>query len=170
MAVRHGNDPARRECARIFMGPGVAIITLNLARRGQRLDCAESSFVKRSASVPWPQQGSCAIAQPLHTRGLFSSARSLERTLRLSTPRRVEPLWLRPLDATVPKMSSVAPCVDAVLLGTRKPHPKGGAADQLPGSIQERHGVARDEAEKQLSAWQRSASDKWFAPKDKKPS
>jgi hypothetical protein len=46
----------------------------------------------------------------------------------------------------MPKVSSVAPGVDAVLLGARKPHPKDGAADQLPGSIQERHGVARDEA------------------------
>jgi len=45
-----------------------------------------------------------------------------------------------------------------------------GRRDQLAGKIQERYGVAKDEAEKQLSAWQRSASDKWFTPKDKKPS
>jgi hypothetical protein len=34
--------------------------------------------------------------------------------------------------------------------------------DQLPGKIQERYGVAKDEAERQLAAWERSASDACF--------
>ena len=38
-----------------------------------------------------------------------------------------------------------------------------GRRDQLAGKIQERYGVARDEAEKQLAAWEREASDSWFA-------
>jgi uncharacterized protein YjbJ (UPF0337 family) len=37
-----------------------------------------------------------------------------------------------------------------------------GRRDQLAGKIQERYGVAHDEAEKQLAAWQRKASDSWF--------
>ena len=37
-----------------------------------------------------------------------------------------------------------------------------GRRDQLAGKIQERYGVARDEAEKQLAAWERKASDSWF--------
>ena len=40
-----------------------------------------------------------------------------------------------------------------------------GKRDQLLGRIQERHGVAKDEAERQLTEWQRKASDHWFAPK-----
>ena len=43
-----------------------------------------------------------------------------------------------------------------------------GRRDQLAGKLQERYGVARDEAEKQLGEWQRKASDAWFkkeAPK-----
>jgi uncharacterized protein YjbJ (UPF0337 family) len=43
-----------------------------------------------------------------------------------------------------------------------------GRRDQLAGKIQERYGIAKDEAEKQLAAWQRSASDDWFVrSKDK---
>jgi uncharacterized protein YjbJ (UPF0337 family) len=41
-----------------------------------------------------------------------------------------------------------------------------GRRDQLVGKIQERYGVAKDEAEKQIAEWQRKASDAWFA-KDK---
>lgn len=41
-----------------------------------------------------------------------------------------------------------------------------GRRDQLAGKIQERYGVAKDEAEKQLTAWQLKASDSWFT-KDK---
>jgi uncharacterized protein YjbJ (UPF0337 family) len=45
-----------------------------------------------------------------------------------------------------------------------------GRRDQLAGKIQERYGVAKDEAEKQLAEWQRKASDAWFKAEDKTPS
>ncbi len=38
-----------------------------------------------------------------------------------------------------------------------------GRRDQLSGKIQERYGVAKDEAEKQIAEWQRKATDSWFA-------
>jgi uncharacterized protein YjbJ (UPF0337 family) len=38
-----------------------------------------------------------------------------------------------------------------------------GRREQLVGKIQERYGVARDEAEKQLTEWQGKASDSWFS-------
>ncbi|MCK6371277.1 MAG: CsbD family protein [Gammaproteobacteria bacterium] len=38
-----------------------------------------------------------------------------------------------------------------------------GRRDQLAGKIQERYGVARDEAERQLAVWERTADDSWFA-------
>jgi uncharacterized protein YjbJ (UPF0337 family) len=38
-----------------------------------------------------------------------------------------------------------------------------GRRDQLAGLIEERYGVAKEEAEKQLSAWERKASDSWFS-------
>ncbi|QTN21087.1 CsbD family protein [Rhizobacter sp. AJA081-3] len=38
-----------------------------------------------------------------------------------------------------------------------------GRREQLSGKIQERYGVAKEEAEKQLAEWQRKASDAWFA-------
>jgi uncharacterized protein YjbJ (UPF0337 family) len=41
-----------------------------------------------------------------------------------------------------------------------------GRRDQLAGKIQERYGVARAEAEKQLSAWQRRADETWFSKGD----
>ena len=41
-----------------------------------------------------------------------------------------------------------------------------GSRDQLAGKIQERYGVAKDEAEKQVAEWQRKATDAWFS-KDK---
>ncbi len=41
-----------------------------------------------------------------------------------------------------------------------------GRQDQLIGKIQERYGVAKAEAEKQISEWQRSATDKWFEHTD----
>ena len=41
-----------------------------------------------------------------------------------------------------------------------------GRRDQLVGKIQERYGVAKDEAEKQIAEWQRKATDAWFS-KDK---
>ena len=37
-----------------------------------------------------------------------------------------------------------------------------GRREQLAGKIQERYGVAKDEAEKQMAEWQRKASDSWF--------
>lgn len=37
-----------------------------------------------------------------------------------------------------------------------------GRREQLTGKIQERYGIAKDEAEKQVSAWERSATDEWF--------
>jgi len=44
-----------------------------------------------------------------------------------------------------------------------------GRREQLAGKIQERYGVAKDEAERQLAEWQRKASDAWFKTEDKKP-
>lgn len=38
-----------------------------------------------------------------------------------------------------------------------------GRRDQLAGLIEKRYGVAKEEAEKQLASWQRTASDSWFA-------
>jgi uncharacterized protein YjbJ (UPF0337 family) len=38
-----------------------------------------------------------------------------------------------------------------------------GRRDQLAGKIQERYGIAKDEAEKQIATWQRSATDAWFS-------
>ena len=43
-----------------------------------------------------------------------------------------------------------------------------GRRDRLAGKIQERYGVAKEEAEKQLAEWQRRASDSWFAAKPDK--
>lgn len=40
-----------------------------------------------------------------------------------------------------------------------------GRRDQLAGKIQERYGVAKEDAEKQVSEWQRKASDSWFEKK-----
>jgi uncharacterized protein YjbJ (UPF0337 family) len=38
----------------------------------------------------------------------------------------------------------------------------GGRRDELAGKIQERYGVAKDDAERQVSDWERGASDEWF--------
>ena len=43
----------------------------------------------------------------------------------------------------------------------------GGKRDQLAGKIQQRYGVAKEEAEKQVSTWLDKASDSWFAKGDK---
>jgi uncharacterized protein YjbJ (UPF0337 family) len=40
-----------------------------------------------------------------------------------------------------------------------------GRRDQLSGSIQERYGIAREEAERQLTEWERKATDTWFLKK-----
>ena len=37
-----------------------------------------------------------------------------------------------------------------------------GRREQLAGKIQERYGIAKDEAEAQLSAWEKSADDSWL--------
>ena len=37
-----------------------------------------------------------------------------------------------------------------------------GKREQLAGKIQERYGIAKDEAEKQVDAWSGTASDDWF--------
>jgi uncharacterized protein YjbJ (UPF0337 family) len=42
-----------------------------------------------------------------------------------------------------------------------------GHRDMLLGKIQERYGIAKDEAEKQLSAWEKSADDTWLDSHDK---
>ena len=40
-----------------------------------------------------------------------------------------------------------------------------GRRDQLAGRIQERYGVAKEDAEKQIAEWQRKATDSWFTTK-----
>jgi uncharacterized protein YjbJ (UPF0337 family) len=42
-----------------------------------------------------------------------------------------------------------------------------GHRDMLSGKIQERYGIAKDEAEKQLSAWEKSADDSWLSTESK---
>ncbi len=37
-----------------------------------------------------------------------------------------------------------------------------GRREQLAGKIQERYGIARDEAEKQLFIWEKDAKESWF--------
>jgi uncharacterized protein YjbJ (UPF0337 family) len=44
-----------------------------------------------------------------------------------------------------------------------------GRREQLAGKIQERYGIAKEEAEKQVSEWVKKADDSWFA-KDKSSS
>lgn len=39
-----------------------------------------------------------------------------------------------------------------------------GRHERLAGKIQERYGLAREDVEQQLAAWQRTASDAWFGP------
>ena len=41
-----------------------------------------------------------------------------------------------------------------------------GRRDQLAGMIQERYGIAKDAAEKQIAEWEVKATDSWFS-KDK---
>ena len=40
-----------------------------------------------------------------------------------------------------------------------------GRRDQLAGKIQERYGLLKDDAEKQLAAWELKATDAWFDEK-----
>ena len=37
-----------------------------------------------------------------------------------------------------------------------------GRREQLSGKIQERYGLTRDDAEKQINDWQNKAKDDWF--------
>lgn len=37
-----------------------------------------------------------------------------------------------------------------------------GRREQLAGKIQERYGIVKDEAEKQVSEWEHKATDAWF--------
>ena len=37
-----------------------------------------------------------------------------------------------------------------------------GRREQLAGKIQERYGIARDEAERQVSDWERRVDESWF--------
>ena len=37
-----------------------------------------------------------------------------------------------------------------------------GQRDKLAGRIQERYGVAKDEAERQVTDWMRRADERWF--------
>lgn len=41
-----------------------------------------------------------------------------------------------------------------------------GRREQLAGKIQERYGIAKDEADKQVSEWVKKVDDSWFG-KDK---
>lgn len=41
-----------------------------------------------------------------------------------------------------------------------------GRRDQLAGKLQERYGLAKDDAEKQLAEWQRKVSNTWFTKKE----
>ena len=43
-----------------------------------------------------------------------------------------------------------------------------GRREQLSGKLQERYGIAKDEAEKQIDTWSASARDEWFVrPQDR---
>ncbi len=42
-----------------------------------------------------------------------------------------------------------------------------GKRDQLAGKIQEHYGVAKEEAEKQVTDWTNKATDTWFGKSDK---
>lgn len=37
-----------------------------------------------------------------------------------------------------------------------------GRRDQLIGKLQERYGLAKEDAEKQIGEWERKATDSWF--------
>jgi uncharacterized protein YjbJ (UPF0337 family) len=39
-----------------------------------------------------------------------------------------------------------------------------GRREQLAGKIQERYGIAKEEAERQLAAWELKAGESWFKP------
>ena len=37
-----------------------------------------------------------------------------------------------------------------------------GRREQLAGKIQQRYGIAKDEAERQITDWERRAEERWF--------
>ena len=37
-----------------------------------------------------------------------------------------------------------------------------GRREKLAGKIQERYGIAKDEAERQIDSWERTVRDDWF--------
>jgi uncharacterized protein YjbJ (UPF0337 family) len=41
-----------------------------------------------------------------------------------------------------------------------------GRRDQLAGKIEERYGIAKEEVERQLAAWENTATDAWFVNKE----
>jgi uncharacterized protein YjbJ (UPF0337 family) len=43
-----------------------------------------------------------------------------------------------------------------------------GRREQLAGKIQERYGIAKDEVDKQIAAWQLKATDAWFVKDEKR--
>ena len=43
-----------------------------------------------------------------------------------------------------------------------------GRRDQFAGKVQERYGLAKEEAEKRIAQWERKATDAWFV-EDKAP-
>ncbi len=45
-------------------------------------------------------------------------------------------------------------------------HVIAGRRDQLAGMIEERYGLAKEEVERQLAAWEKKATDAWFGPSD----
>lgn len=44
-----------------------------------------------------------------------------------------------------------------------------GKREQLSGKLQERYGIAKDEAEKQIDSWTGTAKDDWFGQPTKRP-
>jgi len=60
------------------------------------------------------------------------------------------------------------PCAQTTSPASAGPFPDkfldvvAGRREQLVGKIQERCGVAKDDAEKQIAEWQRKATDAWF--------
>lgn len=42
-----------------------------------------------------------------------------------------------------------------------------GRREQLAGKIQERYGIAKEEAERQLTEWQNQANESWFEAEKK---
>ena len=41
-----------------------------------------------------------------------------------------------------------------------------GKRDQLSGKIQERYGIAKDQADSQISDWESRAKDEWFVARE----